>query len=199
MKTIPIQAELRERVGKGGARSARREGRIPAVLYGHGERIHLSVDRREFVRAMVEAHGENVIFDVTLPGQSPLKSIAREIQHDPVTRSTIHVDFQHIDMSKKINVSVNPWSYSSRKNSAVNMTRGILLTPGGSVGSGSRLSPLDPSAFAISRPRSFRFSRKNAFSVVIPGPSGAKPCNVPAAIAALHRWSSQIRVPWVTT
>jgi large subunit ribosomal protein L25 len=53
-----------------------------------------------------DAAGENVIFDVTLPGKQPLKSIAREIQHDPVSRTAIHVDFQHIDMSAKINVSV---------------------------------------------------------------------------------------------
>jgi large subunit ribosomal protein L25 len=107
MKTIPIEGELRERLGKGGARSLRRDGRIPAVLYGQGKSFHLTVDRRQFVRAMQEAHGENVIFDVRVPGESaPLKSIAREIQHDPVTRSAVHVDFQHIDLSTKIHVKV---------------------------------------------------------------------------------------------
>jgi large subunit ribosomal protein L25 len=54
----------------------------------------------------MEAHSQNIIFDITLPGQEPLKSIPREIQHDPVSRSMIHVDFQHIDMTKKINVRV---------------------------------------------------------------------------------------------
>jgi large subunit ribosomal protein L25 len=106
MKTIPIAALVRERRGKGGARSTRREGRLPGVLYGQGESIHLSVDRKEFLKALQDAAGENVIFDVTLPGKQPLKSIAREIQHDPVSRTAIHVDFQHIDMSAKINVSV---------------------------------------------------------------------------------------------
>ena len=43
---------------------------------------------------------------MTLPGRSPLKSLAREIQTDPVSRSMLHVDFQHIDMSQKIHVSV---------------------------------------------------------------------------------------------
>jgi large subunit ribosomal protein L25 len=106
MKTIPISADVRERTGKGGARTARREGRLPGVLYGKGESIHLSVDRKEFIRAMQDAHGENVIFDVTLPGKAPLKSIARDVQHHPVSRGAIHVDFQHIDMSKTIHVSV---------------------------------------------------------------------------------------------
>ncbi|MGH2569982.1 MAG: 50S ribosomal protein L25 [bacterium] len=107
MKTIPIEGELRERLGKGGARSLRRDGRIPAVLYGQGKSFNLTVDRKQFVRAMQEAHGENVIFDVRVPGESaPLKSIAREIQHDPVSRAAVHVDFQHIDLTAKIHVSV---------------------------------------------------------------------------------------------
>jgi len=108
MKTIPIESELRDELGKGGARSSRREGRIPAVLYGQGKSIHLTVDRKAFARAMHEAHGENVIFDVRIPGESaPLKSIAREVQHHPISRAAVHVDFQHIDMTQKIHVSVS--------------------------------------------------------------------------------------------
>ncbi len=106
MKTITIDATPRERTGKGAARTARREGLIPGTLHGQGKTITLSVDRRDFARKLMDAHGENVIWDVTLPGESPLKSIAREIQHDPVSRSMIHVDFQHIDMNRKINVLV---------------------------------------------------------------------------------------------
>jgi large subunit ribosomal protein L25 len=107
MKTIPIEGELRERLGKGGARTLRRDGRIPAVLYGQGKSFHLTVDRKQFVLAMQEAHGENVIFDVSVPGESVrLKAIAREVQHDPVSRAAVHVDFQHIDLAMKIHVSV---------------------------------------------------------------------------------------------
>jgi large subunit ribosomal protein L25 len=106
MKTIGIQAEPRNRTGKGGAREARRQGRIPGILYGQGKMVAISVDRREFVTAMMTAHTQNVIFDLKLPGEPVLKTIAREIQHDPVSRHMIHIDFQHIDMSKKIHVKV---------------------------------------------------------------------------------------------
>ncbi len=106
MKTIVIEAENRENTGKGSARSTRREGRIPGVLYGQGKNIPLSIDRRTFVRALIAAHGENLIFDVTLPSEKPLKAIAREIQQDPISRGVVHVDFQHIDMSKPIHVSI---------------------------------------------------------------------------------------------
>ena len=68
MRTIPIQANLRERVGKGSARSSRREGMLPGVLYGQGENVAISIDRKEFANAMHEAHGENVIWDVAVDG-----------------------------------------------------------------------------------------------------------------------------------
>lgn len=106
MKTITIEAKRRERTGKGGARTARREGGIPAVLYGQGESISLVVDRRDFVRKFMDAHGENVIWDVSIAGEAPRKSLAREIQTHPISRRMTHVDFQHIDLSKKIQVSV---------------------------------------------------------------------------------------------
>lgn len=106
MRTISIQANLRERVGKGGARTSRRDGQLPGVLYGQGENVAISVDRKEFANAMQEAHGENVIWDVAIPGRESLKSIAREIQHHPINRHLMHVDFQYIDLSKPIQVSV---------------------------------------------------------------------------------------------
>ncbi|MEZ5066720.1 MAG: 50S ribosomal protein L25 [bacterium] len=106
MKTIAIDAKVRERIGKGGARTARREGQLPGVLYGQGKKIALTVDHKEFLTAFHEAAGEALVFDVTLPGQPPLKSIAREFQRDPVSLEFMHVDFLHIDMSKPVHVMV---------------------------------------------------------------------------------------------
>lgn len=106
MKTIAIEVQRRDQRGKGAARSSRREGNIPCVLYGQGQSIALTVSRRDFSRKLQDAHGENVIWDVTIPGEAPMKSLAREIQHHPVTHSMLHVDFQHIDLSQMIQVSV---------------------------------------------------------------------------------------------
>lgn len=106
MKTITIEATRRERTGKGGARTSRRDGNIPAVLYGQGESIPLAVDRRDFAKKLQDARGENVIWDVVVAGEAPRKSLAREIQHHPISRRMTHVDFQHIDLTKKIQVSV---------------------------------------------------------------------------------------------
>lgn len=106
MKTIAIAAQSRTKTGRSGANASRRENRIPGVLYGQGHVVPLSVDRKEFVKAMAEAHGENVLFDVVVDQKTPLKSILREVQHDTFHRFVTHIDFQHIDLSKKIHVRV---------------------------------------------------------------------------------------------
>lgn len=106
MKTIAIAAKVRNKTGRSGANASRREGMIPGTLYGQGKTIVLEVERKEFVKAMQEAHGENVLFDVTIAGATPLKSILREIQHDELHRFVTHVDFQHIDLNRKIHVRV---------------------------------------------------------------------------------------------
>jgi large subunit ribosomal protein L25 len=106
MKTISIAAEVRTKTGRSGANAARRDGKIPGVLYGQGKTIVISLDRKELIRAMNEAHGENVLFDVSIGTQAPLKSILREVQHDELHRFVTHVDFQHIDLNKKIHVRV---------------------------------------------------------------------------------------------
>jgi large subunit ribosomal protein L25 len=106
MKTISIAAEERKQTGRSGANAARREGKIPGILYGQGKSIVLAVNRKEFLKAMHEAHGENVLFDVSVGSGAPLKSILREVQHDELHRHITHVDFQHIDLRKKIHVRV---------------------------------------------------------------------------------------------
>jgi large subunit ribosomal protein L25 len=106
MKTISISAKARDKKGRSGANATRRDERIPGILYGQGKNVVLSVDRKEFVKAMQEAHGENVLIDVVVDGAAPLKSILREVQHDTLHRFITHLDFQHIDLNKKIHVRV---------------------------------------------------------------------------------------------
>jgi large subunit ribosomal protein L25 len=103
-----IGALPREAVGKGGARSMRREGRVPGILYGHGEEsIPLSVDARELQRLVHSVSIENTIVDLSLKGtRQPYKVLIREIQRHPTREEYIHVDFFHIAMDEKISVEV---------------------------------------------------------------------------------------------
>ena len=106
-KTMTIQANPRERTGKGAARSARREGRIPGVLYGHGEEsVALSVDAHSFDRLLHEVSVENTLIDLEVDGRSPVKVLVREVQRHPFLNQILHVDFFHISMEEKITVEV---------------------------------------------------------------------------------------------
>src|SRR5688572_27605653 len=103
-----IGALPREAIGKGGARSVRREGRVPGILYGHGEEsIPLSVDARELQRLVHSVSIENTIVDLSLKGtRQPYKVLIREIQRHPTREEYIHIDFFHIAMDEKISVEV---------------------------------------------------------------------------------------------
>ena len=109
MAKVELKVTIRDRAGKGGARKTRREGSFPAVLYGEGEDVRsLSVDSKEFYPVIRTAAGENVILDLKIEGRESGECIAivKEIQYHPVRRDILHVDFQHISMTKKIVVRV---------------------------------------------------------------------------------------------
>jgi large subunit ribosomal protein L25 len=106
MAVISIKGEKRESLGKGGARKARAIGRIPAVMYGHGETpVALSVDNREFVTSMRAHKGSNPILAVKLDG-GEFTALVRDVQYDPLTHGILHLDFQHISLTEKVDIKV---------------------------------------------------------------------------------------------
>ena len=100
----------RKRMGKSGAREIRKEGNIPAVLYGKGtETISLVIDPSELKKALSTEAGENTLLEIHVKdGEADIQklSLLREIQYDYLTSKPIHFDFQALDMNKKITVSV---------------------------------------------------------------------------------------------
>jgi large subunit ribosomal protein L25 len=109
MSTVELNAMPRTGTGTGSARKTRMEGLIPAVLYGEGEEPKsLTVNYKEFYSVIHTTAGENVILDLTVEGSGgACKAIVREIQYHPVRRDILHVDFQHISMTKEITVDVH--------------------------------------------------------------------------------------------
>jgi large subunit ribosomal protein L25 len=109
MATVELKVKTRDRIGTGGARQTRREGFLPAVLYGEGEEARsLSVNSKEFLPVIHTAAGENVVLNIKIEGENGGDCIAiiKEIQYHPVRREILHVDFQHISMTKEIVVRV---------------------------------------------------------------------------------------------
>jgi large subunit ribosomal protein L25 len=110
MATVELNAKVRNESGKGSARQARMRGLVPAVLYGEGEEPRpLLVDYKEFYTVIHTTAGENVILDLKVEGsgREACKAIVREIQWHPVRRDILHIDFQHISMTKEITVDVH--------------------------------------------------------------------------------------------
>ena len=101
-----IKASARPRAGTGGARAVRREGRVPAVIYGDGnEPQNVAVDFADLTKLIGRGKFLSTVFDVNIDGKKS-RVIPREVQVDPVKDFPVHVDFQRVGASGKIRVNV---------------------------------------------------------------------------------------------
>lgn len=101
-ETLTLSAEVRERAGKGASRDLRRQGRVPAVIYGNKEApegIHL--EERELVKALGTGHFMNSV--VMLNGT---RTLPKDVQFHPVTDRPLHVDFLRIGEHSTVAVQV---------------------------------------------------------------------------------------------
>ena len=105
MADFRLEAEIRSEFGKGSARRTRREGRIPAVLYGHGQDVvHLSLPAREFAAALRNG-GSNALLTIVIEGKDQL-ALTKAVQRDPVKRVHEHVDLVVVRRGEKVTVDV---------------------------------------------------------------------------------------------
>lgn len=105
-QTVAVGAQRRTDVGKGAARQMRLNGRIPAVIYGHGrEPEPLSLGEKDFERALIGVEVSSALFDVDVDG-STVKALVREIQRHPFRAQILHVDFLEIHAGEKITLQL---------------------------------------------------------------------------------------------
>lgn len=107
MSTIKnLPALRRERAGKGAARAVRREGRVPAVIYGAGQSpVSISLDFKETNRLIYAGHFLTTVFDIDVEGQK-IRAIPRDYQLDVVRDFPIHVDFLRLGEGATVRVEV---------------------------------------------------------------------------------------------
>ena len=99
----------RTETGKGAARQLRREGKIPAVLYGKGTTISLTLDPAEFgivLRAKQQGHALITLAEANTKGASEHKAILQEVQYDPIDGHVLHADFFEVAMDQPIRVTI---------------------------------------------------------------------------------------------
>jgi large subunit ribosomal protein L25 len=101
-----LEAQQRDAGTKNDARRVRREGKIPAVVYGAGKQaMPVSVDPRQVSRILHSETGHNTVFDLALDGERT-KAMIVDWQYEPIKGSLLHIDLKRIAMDQKLKVNI---------------------------------------------------------------------------------------------
>ena len=104
--TLTLPAETRDRAGKGASRVLRREGRVPAVVYGGNEEpLTIHVEEKELRRQLGTGHFFNSVVEVEVGGKK-LRTLPKDVAFHPVTERPLHADFLRISKDAKVHVNV---------------------------------------------------------------------------------------------
>jgi large subunit ribosomal protein L25 len=105
-EALTLPAETRERAGKGASRALRREGRVPAVIYGGKEEpLAVHVEEKELRRQLGTGHFFNSIVELEVGGKT-LRTLPKDVAFHPVTDRPLHADFLRVAKDAKITVNV---------------------------------------------------------------------------------------------
>jgi large subunit ribosomal protein L25 len=104
---LTLSAETRDRAGKGASRAMRREGRVPAVVYGNKEEpLAIHVEEKALVKALSGGHFMNSVVMIDVAGGGTARTLPKDVQFHPVTDRPLHVDFLRISEHSKVHVAV---------------------------------------------------------------------------------------------
>ena len=101
-----VEAELRDDMGKGASRRLRREGKVPAILYGAGkDPVNLTVEQREMVKHLKHEAFYSHILTVNVGGKAE-KAVLKDLQRHPAKPVLIHADFMRVSDKEKLRMHV---------------------------------------------------------------------------------------------
>ena len=102
-----IRGLVRDRIGTGGARELRREGRLPAIIYGaNQDPLAISLDPRDVNKGLVGGWFFSTVFDIDIGAGEAERVLPRDVQYHPVTDRPQHVDFLRVTGETRIHVEV---------------------------------------------------------------------------------------------
>lgn len=107
MESMTINAEKREEIGKGAARSMRRKNMIPAILYRGGESIPIKISKKELAQFINTTFGEQVMVNLQFTDSSSRLAIMKEYQLDPSIGDLLHADFFEVLLTEEVKVTVH--------------------------------------------------------------------------------------------
>ena len=124
-EALKLAAEARDRAGKGASRAIRREGRVPAVIYGDKkEPVQVHVEAKALVKMLQTGHFLNSVVEIEIGGKAE-RTLPRDVQFHPVTDRPIHVDFLRLSKNARVTVAV-PVRFTDEEESP-GIKRGALL------------------------------------------------------------------------
>ncbi len=107
MERITLNAEKRDKTGKGVARSLRRAGAVPAVLYRGGGSTPIQINRKELSNFMNATAGEQVMVNLQFSGGEKKLALMKDYQVDPMKGELLHTDFFEVSLTEEIKVTVS--------------------------------------------------------------------------------------------
>src|SRR6201994_4926325 len=103
---LTLPAETRDRAGKGASRALRREGRVPAVVYGQkSEPLSIHVEEKLLAKMLSTGHFMNSVVMIDVGGK-PTRTLPKAVDFHPVSSRPVHVDFLRISEHTKVHVDV---------------------------------------------------------------------------------------------
>ena len=110
MEKIVVAADKRNESGKGSARSLRRAGILPAIVYSEGNSIPIQINTKIMTKLLTSGAAEHALITVELNEDGTKTSehpvLVKDFQQDPVSEELLHVDFMEISLKKRLTVTV---------------------------------------------------------------------------------------------
>jgi len=105
---LRLTPQKRDNLGSNAVNRLRKDGRIPAILYGNGDPQPLEVSSRDFVAAIQSSASENALVDLTIgeEGKTSRLVLIQDVQHHPIKDTILHIDFHEIRADQKIQAHV---------------------------------------------------------------------------------------------
>ena len=123
--TLNLPAETRERAGKGASRALRREGRVPAVVYGGKEEpLSIHIEEKLLVKQLSSGHFLNSIVEIQVGGKK-LRTLPKDVAFHPVTDRPLHADFLRLSKDSTVHVNV-PVVFANEEDSPGLKRGGVL-------------------------------------------------------------------------
>lgn len=107
MERVTLNVQGRDKNGKGSARTLRRQGSIPAIMYRGGNTTSIQLNSKELLKQLRARRGEQTLWSLTFPDNTSRLAIIKQYQRHPVSGDIIHADFLEISLTEKVKIHVS--------------------------------------------------------------------------------------------